>query len=378
MAKARTAKHRSGGHDGGARRRAKPSPSRQGPASSKPRRTEAPAPAKPAWLIRCAPGLARTAQAELRHRSVVRHTDRVDVLWQRNHDILFLPNPAQTPDTAELRLAEEIHRCVVYGRYKISARQFDGLAAALRAEGRQWRLVVTAEGQHFNRHDLRRFMARELGQRGVKIGDAAPRTAFVFCVDQAYYVSVPVRAAGDLPERAARVQEREGSLPPTIAAAMIFLARPTKTDTILDPVCGSGTLLAEALAVEPAASARGRDLDLKAVATARKNLTGTAAEIVQGDAREATGMAANTVSLLLANLPFGKQFGEVEETPDLYDAVLREQARLAAPKGWRGVLLAADPETVEAAAKANGFRVDKRVPVRVRGEPATIVVLGRS
>jgi predicted RNA methylase len=378
MAKARTAKNRSGGRDGGAHRRSKPASARQGSASSKPRRAEAPAPAKPAWLIRCAPGLARTAQAELRHRSVVRHTDRVDVLWQRNHDILFLPNPAQAPDKADLRLAEEVHRCVVYGRYKVSARQFDGLAAALRAEGRQWRLVVTAEGQHFNRHDLRRFMARELAQRGVKVGDAAPRTAFVFCVDQAYYVSVPVRAAGDLPDRTARVQEREGSLPPTVAAAMVFLARPTKTDTVLDPVCGSGTLLAEALAVEPAATAQGRDLDPKAVGTARKNLKGTTAEIDQSDAREAADLPAKSISLLLANLPFGKQFGEIEETPELYDAILREQARLAAPKGWRGVLLAADPEAVEVAAKANGFRVDKRVPVRVRGEPATIVVLGRT
>src|SRR5262249_37376322 len=69
-----------------------------------------------------------------------------------------------------------------------------------------------------------------------------------------------------------RVTEREGSLPPTIAAAMAFLANPRDTDAALDPVCGSGTLLAELHAYAPGAALTGIDLDRRAIATARRNL----------------------------------------------------------------------------------------------------------
>ena len=329
-----------------------------------------------AWLIRCAPGLAKLATAELRHLKVLGGRDRVDVLWQRNHDMLFLPQVAANPVQAAPRLAQDLDRCVIYGRYKVSARQLDRLAKALEAKPVPTRIVVTAEGQHFNRQDLKRFLGRELASRGVRISESAERTVFVFCVDQAYYVALPEGGADTVPGRSSRTAEREGSLPPTIAAAMAFIARPTDDDTILDPVCGSGTLLAEASGFAPDARLIGRDLDSRAVAVTRGNLAERNANVVQGDARD-LDLPDGGISIIMANLPFGKQFGDAAENPALYREIFAEFRRVGSRGTWRAVVLAADADAVRDAAEAEGLRVRQTIPLRVRGEPANIVELTR-
>lgn len=331
-----------------------------------------------AWLLRCAPGLARVLELELRYDKLLPPGTRVDVSWQRGHDLLFLPRLAHAPKLAELRIAEDVFRCLIYGRYKISEGQLDRLAAQLKPMGKRVRIVVSAEGTHFNRHDLARWLAKQLAQRGLRPEAEAGATVFVFCVDQAYYVATRTRQAAETAGRARRAREREGSLPPTVAAAMAFLGKPGRRDTVLDPVCGSGTLLAEAHAYAPAATLHGIDTDQKAIKTARHNLAGIEeATLVQGDA-QATDLADSSVSLVLGNLPFGKQYGDAAENRTLYAALLDEMLRLAAPAGWRAVLLAADAELLTDAATQRNLKVDRRLPVRVRGEAAAILVLSKA
>jgi 23S rRNA G2445 N2-methylase RlmL len=176
-----------------------------------------------------------------------------------------------------------------------------------------------------------------------------------------------------------RVAERPGSLPPTIAAAMAFLANPRDDDAVLDPVCGSGTLLAELHAYAPGAQLQGIDQDRPAIAAARRNLAHIPqVQLTVGDAR-ATGLADGGLSLFLANLPFGKQFGSPAENRRLYQDILRELLRLGRPEGWRAVLLTSDLEALKAAiaaiAATPGARIAGETPVKIRGEAATITVL---
>jgi predicted RNA methylase len=345
-----------------------------GPKSAAPARRSASKPAEPAgWVVRSAPGLGRTLIAELRHDKLLGQNDRADLLWQRNHDLMFAPRLSRTPQANDLRIAEDVHRCLVYGRYKVSDSQLDRLAQLL--HGQRRRLVVTADGRHFNRHDLGRFLARELGQRGVKLDEGAKTPLLVFCIEQAYYACVPVREADQTAGRDRRQVEREGSLPPPIAAAMAFMTRPSDDDTILDPVCGSGTLLAEAGGYAPGARLIGADQDLQAVKTARRNLKSFAtAEIDHADAR-ALDLPDGSVSLLLANLPFGKQYGDVAENRTLYAEVLGEVRRVAGPRGFRAAVLASDRSLLRNAARDAGLRVSHNLAIRVRGEDAVIALL---
>jgi SAM-dependent methyltransferase len=330
----------------------------------------------PGWLLRCAPGLAKHLITELRFNGLVDRRTKPTILWQRNHDLVFLPRLQKEPRPTDLRIAEEIHRCPIYGRYKISHRQLDVLASALRAAKGAWHLVVTVDGTRFNRHELARWLARELKQRGAAFDEQSPRLASLFCVEDSYYLCLPFRSADDAAQRQHRIAERPGSLPPTIAAAMAFLANPRDDDIVLDPVCGSGTLLAELHAYAPGAQLRGIDQDRQAIAAARRNLAHVPQlQLAAGDAR-ATGLADGTLSLFLANLPFGKQFGSPAENRRLYQDILRELLRLGRPEGWRAVLLTSDLEALKAAVVATpGARIAGETPVRIRGEAATITVL---
>jgi len=329
----------------------------------------------PGWLLRCAPGLAKILVTELRFNGLVDRRTKPTILWQRNHDLVFLPRLQKEPRPTDLRIAEDIQRCPVYGRYKISHRQLDVLAAALRASKGAWHLVVTVEGTRFNRHELARWLARELTQRGAALDDQSRRLAALYCVEESYYLGLPHRTADTAAQRQHRVAERPGSLPPTIAAAMAFLGNPRDDDTVLDPVCGSGTLLAEVHAYAHGAGLRGIDKDRQAIAAARRNLAHVPQlELAAGDAR-ATGLPDGSISLVIANLPFGKQFGSPAENRKLYQDILRELLRLGRP-GWRAVLLTSDLEALKAGVAAHpSIRTVNETPIKIRGEAAAIVTL---
>jgi 23S rRNA G2445 N2-methylase RlmL len=316
---------------------------------------------------------------ELRFNGLVDRRTKPTILWQRNHDLVFLPRLQKEPRPTDLRIAEEIHRCPIYGRYKISHRQLDVLAAALRASRGAWHLVVTVDGTRFTRHELARWLARELKQRGAALDEQSPRLASLFCVEESYYLCLPYRTADAAALRRHRTAERPGSLPPTIAAAVAFLGNPRDDDTVLDPVCGSGTLLAEVHGYACGAQLRGIDQDRQAIAAARRNLAHVPRlELAAGDARS-TGLLGGSQSLLLANLPFGKQFGSPAENRRLYQEILGEIVRLGRPEGWRAVLLTSDIDALQAAVAANpGARIMSESPVKIRGEAATIAILRAS
>ncbi len=332
--------------------------------------------AAPAWLLRCAPGLAKTLVTELRFNALIDRRTKPTLLWQRNHDLVFLPRLQREPQPSDLRIAEEIHRCPVYGRYKISHHQLDVMAAALAAQKKPWHLVVSVDGTRFKRHELARWLARELQQRRAPLDEQSNRLASLFCVEDAYYFCLPFRTAESAALRQHRVAEREGSLPPTIAAAMAFLANPRDSDGVLDPVCGTGTLLAELHAYAPGAQLAGIDLDRQAIAAARRNLAHVPhLRLAIGDARS-TGLADGSMTLFLANLPFGKQFGSRPENRRLYPEILRELVRLGRPEGWRAILLTSDLEALQAAVSATpGIGIVAKSPVKIRGEAAAIATL---
>ena len=330
------------------------------------------------WVLRCAPGLARVLSAELRFRRVLARDARPTVLRQRNHDLLFIGRAGGTAPQATLRIPEEVHYCLLYGRYKISQSQLERLAATLRAQRQPFRLVVTADGAHFPRQDTRRWLSRALQGLQVPLTEDpdAEDVLWAFCIEEAYYVCLLRSSAPDAPFRRRRQAERAGSLPPTVAAALAFLGEPRPGETVLDPVCGTGTLLAEAHAYAPDARLIGVDLDRDALDAAHRNLDYIPdLQIIRGDGTR-TGLPDRSVSLFLANLPFGKQFGDKRTNPRLYAGLLAEMRRLGTPDGSRAVLLTGDVDAFDDALAAHPWlSASRRVPVKVRGEAATIFVL---
>jgi tRNA G10 N-methylase Trm11 len=158
-----------------------------------------------------------------------------------------------------------------------------------------------------------------------------------------------------------RDAERRGALRPTVAAAMVRLAGKAR-GVLLDPCCGSGTILEEAAA--RGWQARGSDIDLAALRIARRNAH---SPLLMADARSLP-LREGTAGACVANLPFGRQY-EVDGDPRVWlGRVLAEMTRVTRPKGRVVVLTPTNPKDT----LPSTLREVRRAPIVLLGTKTTI------
>lgn len=183
---------------------------------------------------------------------------------------------------------------------------------------------------------------------------------------------------GTMRQREYRIASMPAALKPTIARGMVLLSNPHDDDVVLDPMCGSGTLL-----IERAIAARyqlllGGDRDEAAVAAARENIGPRykPIEIRRWDARQLP-LDDSSVSAILTNLPFGKQIGTPTENRLLYPALLTEWVRVLR-EGGRMVLLTGDRALLTRTVQQQPrLSIVRQLPVIVRGYRAALMVVTR-
>jgi 23S rRNA G2445 N2-methylase RlmL len=168
------------------------------------------------------------------------------------------------------------------------------------------------------------------------------------------------------------------SLRPTIAAAMSRLSNPTEQDIVIDPLCGTGTLLVERGLMAPFDRLIGGDIQDEAVGMARRNAkaAGIVMTLRPWDARELP-LEDASVTRILTNLPFGKQIGSHETNEELYGALIREFGRILAPGGLM-VALTSEDRLWNAVLQKAGWKITKKVVLVVLGLPASIFVAERA
>jgi 23S rRNA G2445 N2-methylase RlmL len=247
------------------------------------------------------------------------------------------------------------------------------LQAALAIRGRSrpptFRVVARVlQERSFLRTELRRHfsgvIARERPQW--KFADPATMEFWVSEYRAGRFVAGLRITDATMRQHGGRKSERSGALRPTVAAAMVGLAG-KPSGTLLDPCCGSGTILREArTAGWPVA---GSDVDAAAVEIARRNL-GDPAAVAVADARS-LDRPDGSVAACVSNLPFGRQYAVEEPMEDWLRTVLGELARVTR-SGGRIVLLAPKiPVTV-----SNLHRRD-RYPLTLLGTRTAIWVYDR-
>jgi 23S rRNA G2445 N2-methylase RlmL len=188
-------------------------------------------------------------------------------------------------------------------------------------------------------------------------------------------------SARPLATRAWRVCNRPGALNATLAHAMMRLSAPSSDDLVVNLGCGSGTLLVERLALGPARSALGCDIDPAALECAQANLHaagfGELAQLENWDAA-ALPLADSSATVVCADLPFGQLVGSHRENEALYPRLFAEATRIAAP-GARLVLLTHEVRLLErvAAQHANGWRQEEELRVRTGGMTPRVYLFRR-
>ena len=169
------------------------------------------------------------------------------------------------------------------------------------------------------------------------------------------------------------------SLRPTVAAAMVRLAGIGPEMTVLDPMCGAGTILAEAIDVARKRGKGGRvrvvggDIDPNAVFVTSQNLQKVGpTDLARWDAT-ALPLETASVDRIVSNPPFGKQLSSMEQIGPLYEAAAAEWDRVMKP-GGRAVFLAMEQEGLRRTLQAHRWSPSRQLRVRLLGQPCVLSV----
>jgi 23S rRNA G2445 N2-methylase RlmL len=183
--------------------------------------------------------------------------------------------------------------------------------------------------------------------------------------------------------RTYKYEHLPASIRPTVAAAMVRLADLKPNQTVLDPMCGAGTLLAEAYLFTKGKKTGdsaswqtrflGGDIDSGHVRATQANLRQFhIADIRCWDARQLP-LEAASVERILCNPPFGKQLSTPEEIGPLYRDSINEMDRVLRP-GGKAVLVVSDVKALRAAIESVGWKGERQVALRMLGQRAVIEV----
>jgi 23S rRNA G2445 N2-methylase RlmL len=201
-----------------------------------------------------------------------------------------------------------------------------------------YRVVVRLRGERsLRRTELRRELVRAVGQDRPRWRPGDPSQLEIWVLEYRHGRLVTGLRASDarMRQHGGRRAERPGALRPVVAAAMVRSAgRPGLS--LLDPCCGSGSILAEA--VRSGWTAHGADIDAAAVRVARRNVPDAGLDV--GDARR-LDRPDGSVDACVSNLPFGRRYAVEGDRAGWLRRVLSEMARVTRP-GGRVVVLVPD------------------------------------
>jgi 23S rRNA G2445 N2-methylase RlmL len=222
----------------------------------------------------------------------------------------------------------------------------DGLSKILAAK-----LDLTYENELHQQFDIRVFLEHESAYIGVRLGNTP------------------------LHRRPYKTSTTKATLRADIAYCMALLSEISHKDTVLDPMCGSGTILIESSIFEPKMLIGG-DINPDALEATKANVNSFDTSLdIQLKLWDSTSLPLqdNSVNKIICNLPFGKQI-EVEDIDQFYQEVFQEFIRVTKSNG-KIVILTSYTKTIELIHTCPEIHIKQTFETNLNGEVAQLIVL---
>lgn len=181
-----------------------------------------------------------------------------------------------------------------------------------------------------------------------------------------------------LHRRSYKVSNLPGSLHPPVAYCLSRLAVIQPGDRILDPMCGVGTIAAEANILCPDSTIYGSDIEPQAVSYAKLNCSQLNVKNKTmfwiGDAAEIC-LADHTINRIICNLPWGRQITTSQSLNKTYIHIVQEFERVLATTG-RMILLTDQTELLLQAIQTHtSYQLIFATQIHLFGSHPTMLVL---
>ncbi len=176
-------------------------------------------------------------------------------------------------------------------------------------------------------------------------------------IDNTLYIGIEL--GGDLSwhRRGYRVYEHPAALKPTIAYAMLMLSKARDGESILDPMCGGGTIPIEAAYIYEDSPLYCMDYNKSHVIGAHLNaLSAMVAQrinFIHGDARELSKYI-KSVDVVVSNPPYGIRLGDPRRVRKLYRLFISELSHVLQKTA---VFITTEHHHVKSYAEEEGLRI---------------------
>jgi tRNA G10 N-methylase Trm11 len=160
---------------------------------------------------------------------------------------------------------------------------------------------------------------------------------------------------------------------------MAWLSEPRDDDIVLDPFCGTGTVLIERAQIGRYKNLIGSDRDAGAIRAARENIGPRYKPIELHEDWDAGALplADASVTKIVSNLPWGIKHGSHAANRRLYADWIAELNRVLTPKG-KMVLLTSEWRLMRDLGDRRRLAIEKMTRVTVLGAPASLYQCSRA
>ncbi len=196
-----------------------------------------------------------------------------------------------------------------------------------------------------------------------------------------YRVGVLIAGEISLHRRGYRIYDHPAALKSTLAYSMLRLAGARDGATVLDPMCGGGTVAIEAALLFEESPVLCIDKNPRHIKGAVMNaLAARVANRIRFTVHDATRLpellGEKSVDYAVSNPPYGIKLGDPWSVRRLYDRFLPSLYAVMRP-GGKAAMITADPAYFERASLRAGFRVSHARRVRHGDLWTTVFVLER-